>query len=67
MNASWETASAANVQRATVEAPRSPTPRKPQRGRKRKPERHSGATRIRPWAAMESVALPARSQIIGAV
>ena len=67
MNASWETANAAKVHSATVDAPRRPTPRNPQRGRKRKPERHSGTSRIRPWQAMARVALPASSQIIGVV
>jgi len=61
------TAVAAKVQMATVDAVRRPTPRTPHRGLNRNPERHSGTTSTRAWAATPAVALPASTQIIGEV
>src|SRR5664280_2662910 len=67
MKPAEDTPSAANVHRATLEAVRRPTPRKPQRGVNRNPDRHSGTMSTRAWAAMPAVALPASTQIIGEV
>ena len=67
MKPAVETPRAAKVQSATVDAVRRPTPRKPHLGLNRNPDRHSGTTSTRAWAATPAVALPASTQTIGEV
>jgi hypothetical protein len=67
MNPAVETVRAPNVQSATVDAVPRPTPRKPHLGLNRNPDRQSGTTSTRAWAATPAVALPASTQIIGDV
>src|SRR6185436_8387750 len=62
-----DTPRAAKLHRATVDAERRPTPRKPHFGVNRKPDRRSGTTSTRAWAATPAVALPASTQTIGEV
>ena len=52
---------------ATSETPSKPCPRKPHRGRYRKPIRRSGTMSAAAWSAMDRVAVPARIAIISAV